>query len=407
MPETPVRLAFIGCGGMSRAHLAGWRALAGKGASFTVVAAADPVAALAEGHARTVAEWQPSAPEVHSDWRRMLEDARPDAVDVCTPHHLHHEVAVACMEAGVDVIVEKPLAVTLRAGGRMVAAARRTGRILAVAEQVRRWPGPRALGWAARGGLLGTPLLASIQHVGGGRRDPEATVLPGAMPWRLDRNAAGGGVVIDVGVHMTDMLLYCFGPIRRVTATARCFGDLPYADARRPSVEDSANILLEFENGMTATWTHASVLPGQPVHNNTYYGTAGSVVAEGFYPVAPRFTRWDRQHVLEPDALVAAHLQTLTPEERERLFPAWIAPDPLHATGGDVGIQYELADFLAAVRTRRAPEVDGPQGLAAQAVAAAILESAHLGGQPLQVDDVAGGRIAYYQDPIDAALGLL
>ena len=405
---TPIRLAFIGCGGMSRAHLGAWRALAAKGAAFTVVAAADAVPALAEGHARNVAEWQADAPAaVYTDWRRMLEEARPDAVDVCTPHHLHHEVAVACMEAGVDVIVEKPLGVTLRAGRRMLAAARRTGRILAVAEQVRRWPGPRALAWAAEGGPLGRPLLASIQHVGGSRRNPEATAASGPMPWRLDRTAAGGGVVLDVGVHMTDMLLYCFGPIRRVTATTRCYGDLPYADGRRPSVEDGANILLEFESGMSAAWVHASAVPGQAVHNNTYHGTGGSVVAQGFYPQMPRFTRWDHQQTLEPEAFVAAYLETLDPAERQRLFPAWIAEDPLHAGGGDIGIEYELADFLEAVRTRRAPEVGGAEGLAAQAVAVAVLESAHLGGQPLLVDDVAAGRVAYYQDPIDEALGLL
>ncbi len=404
----PVRIAFIGCGGMSRLHLGSWGALHARGAAFRVVAAADAIEALAAGHAQTAEAWQGHPVSVYTDWRRMIETERPEAVDVCTPHHLHHEVAAACLEAGVDVIVEKPLGVTLRAARRMVETARRTGRILAVGEQVRRWPGPRALGWAARGeGLLGAPRLVSIQHVGGSRQDPTLTRLPGAMAWRLDRRQAGGGVVLDVGVHMADMLLHCFGPIRRATATTSCFGNLPHADGRRADVEDAASILLEFEQGFGCTWTHASVLAGEAVHNNAYHGTGGSVVAPGFYPQAPRFTRWDREQVLEPEAFLGAYLDSLAPEERERLFPAWVAEDPRHAPGPDLGVRLELAEFLDSVRTRRAPEVGAAEGLSAQAIAATILESAHLGGQPLLVDDVLSGRVSGYQDPIDQALGLL
>ncbi len=406
MAEEPVRLAFIGCGGMSRTHVRGWGALHAKGANFKVVGAADAVESLAAGHAATVAGWQGQTPAVYTDWRRMVEECKPTAVDVCTPHHLHHEVACGCMEAGVDVIVEKPLAVTLRAARRMLAAAGKTSAILAVAEQVRRWPGPRALAWAAGGGPLGTPLLCSIQHVGGARRDPAIQTVPQPMPWRLERVSAGGGVVVDIGVHMADLLLRCFGPIRRVTASCRCFADLTYGDGRRPSVEDAAFIQLEFDSGMSGTWTHAGRLAGEGVQNNTYYGTGGSVVAPGFYPRVPRFTSWDGDGVMEGPQFIAAYLAALTAPERERLFPSWVAADPLQPKGGDLGIQLELADFLDAVRTRRRPEVGGAEGLAAQAVSAAILESAELGGQPVLLDDVVSGRVSRYQDPIDAALGL-
>ena len=407
MPGDAVKVAFIGCGGMSREHLGAWRALHGKGAAFRVVGAADAVEALAAGHAQAAEQWQGAPAAAHTDWRRMIEECRPDAVDVCTPHHLHHEVACGCLQAGIDVIVEKPLAVTLRAGRRMLEAARRGGRILAVAEQVRRWPGPRALAWAAQGGDLGRPLFVSIQFVGGGHLPPGAAGLPGPMPWRLDRAQSGGGVAIDIGVHMADMLLCCFGPIRRVTATAARFVDLPYADGRRPEVEDALAMLLEFESGLTCTWAHASILGGAAVHTNAYHGTGGSLVAEGFYPTHPRFTRWDRQVVEEPEAFMGRYLAGLPPAERERLFPSWVAPEPLRHRGPDIGVQLELADFLEAVRSRRAPEVSGEEGYAAQAVAVSMLESAHLGGQPIHVADVAAGRVSRYQDPIDAPLQLL
>lgn len=414
MGEEPLRLAFIGCGGMSRTHLRAWGSLRRKGAAFTVVGVADPVPALAAGHAEAVSGWQGPAPAIHADWRRMIEACRPDAVDVCTPHHLHHAVACGCLEAGVHVIVEKPIAVTLRAARRMLATAERASRVLAVAEQVRRWPGPRALAWAANGGPLGTPLLCCIQHVGGARRDSAAMTLPPPLPWRLDRLSAGGGVVMDIGVHMTDLLLRCFGPVRTVTATCRRFADPAYADGRRASVEDAALILLEFDSGLRAMWTHAGRLAGEGVQNNSYYGTGGSLVAPGFYPRAPRFTGPDRETVQEAREFVGAYVAALAEAERERLFPAWVMPgtdwaatDPLHQQERDLGVQLELADFLDAIRLRRPPEVGGAEGMAAQAVAAAILESAELQGQPLSVADVACGRISAYQDPIDAALDLL
>lgn len=407
MAGEPVRLAFIGCGGMSRSHLHGWRALHSKGAAFEVVGCADALESLAAGHARTAAEFQGRAPAVYTDWRRMVEEIRPDAVDICTPHDLHHVVACGCLEAGVDAIVEKPLAITLRAGRRMLETAARTGRILAVAEQVRRWPGPRALAWAAQGGPLGRPLAATIVHAGGSRRDPGASARGGPMPWRLDRLQSGGGVIIDVGVHMADMLLACFGPIRRVTAQAGCLDPRPFEDGRSPSVEDIAGILLEFESGMTATWTQAGVLAGEPLHRNAYFGSGGSVLAEGYYPEAPRFTAADRSSELDAPALVGAYLQALAPAERERVFPAWVCPDPVEFIGRDIGVQLELADFLDAVRSRRGPEVAGAEGFAAQAVAAAVLESAEAGGQPLVVAEVAAGEVSLYQDGIDTALGLL
>jgi len=406
--DEPVRVALIGCGGMSREHLAAWRALHAKGAAFRVVATADPVEQLAADHARLAAQWQGEPVAVHTDWRRMLADCRPEAVDVCTPHVLHHEVACECLAAGADVIVEKPLAVTLRAGRRMLAAARRHGRLLAVAEQVRRWPGPRALAWAAGGGPLGRPLLVTITHVGGSRRDPAAAVQSGAMPWRLDRLQSGGGVAIDIAVHMADLLMYAFGPIRKVTATCDRLVDLPFADGRRPDVEDGMCILLEFASGLRCAWSHASVLAGEAVQINAYHGTGGSVVSPGFYPTQPRLQRWDGGPAQDPEAFLNSYLTGLDESERERLFPAWVCPDPLARGGGpDIGVQLELAEFLGGVRSRRASEVSGAEGYAAQAVAEAVLESGHLGGQPLQVDDVAAGRISYYQDQIDAPLGLL
>lgn len=64
------------------------------------------------------------------------------AADICGPHFLHHTLAISCFEAGGDELVEKPLGMTVRAGRKMIETAAAHNRILAVAEQVRRWVGP-------------------------------------------------------------------------------------------------------------------------------------------------------------------------------------------------------------------------------------------------------------------------
>lgn len=131
-----------------------WGNLYREGARFTVVGVADPVEALAAGRAATAAAWQGDIPAVHADWARMIEVCRPAAVDVCTPHHLHHVVARGCLAAGVGGIVEKPLAVTLRAACQLLAASELTGRILAAMAARRADPHHRS---GRAGGALAPP----------------------------------------------------------------------------------------------------------------------------------------------------------------------------------------------------------------------------------------------------------
>ncbi len=400
-----VHVAMIGCGNMARQHLGPWRALARKGVDFEFVGLADPVRVLAEGFQKDIAAWQPSPVPVYADWRQMLTDVRPDAVDICTPHDQHHTIGIACLQAGVDVIIEKPLGVSLRAAKALVETAKAHGRVLGTAEQVRFWVGPRAVAWAAGpGGLLGSVREVVVHLVGGGGRQE----VKGPMPWRLERMVSGGGVMIDVGVHYCDLLLRTLGPAKRVTAYTKTFQDAVFADGRRPTVEDAASIMIEMDNGTLVTWVMATPLPGQPVRTNAYYGTEGAITAEGLYPTAPRFTSADGSS-MEPEAFLAAYLKSLNAEERERLYPAAVTADPLHHPSGPhtLGIELEFYAFLEAVRGVRPLEMDGEAGVGALALAEAILESGHLGGVPVNVADVMTGEVDGYQRPIDAALGLV
>jgi predicted dehydrogenase len=369
---------------MARRHVRSLAELAQKAPGlFTVDAVCDVDAARAQELSARVAAFQAAAPRVYAEAPRLLAEQRPDAVDVVLPHFLHHTVVAECLAAGAHVLVEKPVALTIRAGRRMLDAAARAGKILAVAEQARRGPAARALRWAidtAR--LIGEPRLLFAQHVGF-----SLEVIAGT-PWRHDRLRAGGGWVLDGEVHYVDLLRYVFGEVAEVYARLHQFEPARYLDPDRrtgpvPStVEDTALALLTFERGVlgTFTWTHAA--PGQGFRHRRYYGSEGSLDGEG---LARRDGTTRTRDELRQD-----FLDSLAAAERERLFPLGITDD----------VSLELYDFLTAVRDARPPEIDGLEALRDVAVCLAIYESS-LAARPVRVEDVLQGRVDAYQRPID------
>jgi len=204
-----IKLVFVGCGGMAGAHLGGYLSLKRKGVDiFDIVAVADPVEERTANFANRISEVQ-SSPEVkqYTDYEKMLEEQKPDAADICTPHFMHHINAIACLEAGVHAIVEKPLGVTVRAGKKMVDSAKKNGKILAVAEQVRRWLPARVVAWAIHAGMIGSPRMFFAHTLGGSKIDPDNLVRDGQMSWRQSKLTGGGGPIFDFGVHYVDLLM--------------------------------------------------------------------------------------------------------------------------------------------------------------------------------------------------------
>ncbi len=126
-----LKVAFIGCGGMAGAHLNGYLELKRRGLDiFDIVAVADPVEEQTAKFAERINEVQSSlAVKRYTDYEKMLDEQNLDGADICTPHFLHHTNAIACFEAGVNAIVEKPLGVTVKAGKKMIASAEEHGKI--------------------------------------------------------------------------------------------------------------------------------------------------------------------------------------------------------------------------------------------------------------------------------------
>src|SRR5687768_6575554 len=216
-----VRLGMIGCGSIaSKRHLPGLANLkkAGLG-GFEVAAVCDATESNLTAATKYVRETFGNEPLVYRSWEELVSDGKVDAVDICLPHGLHHIVGVACLEAGMDVLIEKPLAVSLKTGRLLVETAERTGRVLSAAIPLRRLHGQRAVHWALNEArLIGD--VRTFFHTDTNYRPqaPQTGPVPDGVKWRRDRVMGGGNTVIDSGAHFLDTLRYFHGEIERVYA---------------------------------------------------------------------------------------------------------------------------------------------------------------------------------------------
>lgn len=168
----------------------------------------------------------------------MIARAGVQALCICTPHPNHAAPAIAAANAGVHVLVEKPMAVSLEDCDRMIAAARAANVVLSVVSQRRFFPACRRIRRALDAGRLDRAVLGTAVVLGW--RD-EAYYR--SDPWRGTWADEGGGVLVNQAPHQLDLLLWYMGEVAEVFGY---WGNLnhPYIE-----VEDTAVAVLRFRNG--------------------------------------------------------------------------------------------------------------------------------------------------------------
>jgi predicted dehydrogenase len=196
----PIRVGLIGCGNISAKHAQGYSALQ---EILQVVAVCDSNEAAARACGADL-----GAGHAFTDYHALLEADLVDAVDVCLPHHLHAPVTVDCLEAGLHVLVEKPIATTLDEADRMVDAAQHAGKILMVGHNERYDPQYQEMKRLVDAGTLGEIFCARADHNQNFQRAGEH--------WLKHNRQAGGGVLIGSGIHRIDLLRWLVGEITRV-----------------------------------------------------------------------------------------------------------------------------------------------------------------------------------------------
>ena len=131
---SPVRVAHIGVGGMARYHI---RQLLKMQSTTRIVALCEPSEVMALEAAKVFVEVGLPPPPNQPDWQKLIAEygAELDAVIISTPHALHHDQTKACLEAGIDVLLEKPMVMTAAEARSLIETRDRTGRLLVVAFQ--------------------------------------------------------------------------------------------------------------------------------------------------------------------------------------------------------------------------------------------------------------------------------
>jgi predicted dehydrogenase len=193
---TPVRVAVIGAGSVAQvAHLPVLRRLPG----VEVAAICDNDAGKAQALAARF-----EVREHYDDIEEVLRHARPDVVTICTPNHLHEIHVIAALAAGAHVLAERPLALSVEGIERVLAASEKAGRRVMVGMNHRF----RSDVQAVRGFLAGGD-IGAIQAVRGGwyTFQPSRPLLG----WRLRRQQAGGGALLDLGLPLLDLGLWMSG----------------------------------------------------------------------------------------------------------------------------------------------------------------------------------------------------
>jgi len=182
-------------------------------------------------------------PQRFTDWKRMIATAPLDALVVASPDDLHHPMAMQAMEAGLHVLCEKPLAMSVPQAREMMETAR-SKRLVTLSNFTYRWlPVYRYVGRLIQEGYLGRLLRIEARYLGGYLRGRDPT-------WRADPQRSLGALG-DLGSHMIDLVLQFAGPITGVSASLASF--MPKDDAQgkpvEPRANDSAFCLARLESG--------------------------------------------------------------------------------------------------------------------------------------------------------------
>ncbi len=218
------------------------------GAGYIMDFHAQAVAELDGGRVVAAANWRPESlaafaerhavPRTTLDWRELVGDPAVDAVVIGTPNALHAPQAIAFLEAGTHVLVEKPMAMDAAQGEAMVAAARSTGARLMVAHCWRFHPDVLALRARIAAGELGDVVKT---------RGYGVHVRWGPEGWFTQSALAGGGALADMGVHAIDTARFLLGgpqPTGVHAAIGTRYGDY--------DVDDDAILLIHWDNGVNS-----------------------------------------------------------------------------------------------------------------------------------------------------------
>lgn len=309
-----LRIGVVGFGFMGRMHFRQWKAV--KGAQVVAICDANPN--IQEDTKRAVGNIKGAEGEIdftgielYRDLEQMLDQARLDAISLTLPTYLHAKCSEMALSRGVNVLCEKPMALTTAECDKMVQAARKSGKVLQIGHCVRFWPEYAKAKEIVDSGKYGRVVAAMFQRLG---------APPGwsVDNWFVDEKRSGG-VALDLHIHDTDYVQYLFGMPKAVCSHG----------AKGPKGQ-LIHIVTEYE-----------------------YGEDKLIVAEGGWGMTVTFGfEMSFNLILEKATIV----YDLTRQPMLRICPAEGLEYSPEVAGGD-GYQHEVEHFVKTVRGEPVPEI--------------------------------------------------
>jgi predicted dehydrogenase len=313
MMNRPVNIAVVGTG-IGRYHA---RGISEMPELARLIAICD----LNEVTARTVAN-EYKAESFTTSYEELIRRKDVDAVSLCVPHDMHRDMAVAAARAGKHILVEKPLAITMKEASEIIAAAKENKVKLMTGHNMRYMGQHAKAKELVDQDVIGKPfLMVASVHVFG--------VISG---FRLSLKHQGGGTLIDSGVHRFDLIRWIMGDVKRLYGKKGRFYNMEMEG------EDTAAVLMEFESGAVGTFTCS--WSAKAPKNEEYlqiYGPKGSII-----------TTYNGQSL---------EMRSETPPAGWQTLSSFVYPIDQPAS-----MKLELADFASCIMHDTEPPITGEDG---------------------------------------------
>ena len=414
-----VKMAIVGCGGMGRRHLAGLAELARSDHNnVELVAVCDLNRQNAEDLADEAEQLMGANVQVFGDAAQMVREVEGlQAADCTTDTGSHHKAATGLLDLGLHTMCEKPLALTIRGCDQIIGAARRSGKILSVAENYRRDPINRL----ARA-LMDDKAIGERQFI-------METAIRGKddlfiTPWRHQK--LSGTLTLDSGVHYADILQYYFGDAATVYGKVRLYEQTrvvrrtagpggfyeKWAANLPPTVEatgeDAMFGMITFENGTLGQWTDHYAGHGEAMSHRMVYGTRGSLACPGDRNGRPIRLMLDDGVAIDDERILDYAPSYKLDPAAAALFGGervWTYDYDFPTTDRKL-LALEYQEFAECIRNGTQPEVTGEVAKRAVALVYALFESDRT-GRPVTIAEIESVAIDDYQREIDEYLGLV
>jgi len=284
---------------------------------------------------------------VYVDYKKMIMESDIDAVSVCVPNYLHASMTIFAAKNKKHVLVEKPMALSVKDMKNMVQACRKNGVVLMVEQTHRFDPAHEILKEVVDSGILGkiATVRGKLGHSG-----PE--FWSDNSPWFFDKKKSGGGVSVDVGIHILDLIRYVLNNRDIVSVSAETANLIK----KKIKLEDNINAVIKFKDGILGSFEASWSTSPYEVRVEVC-GSHGKAIVQQSNIDPQRIRVWTIKPE-DPYNTIKEHTYKV-PEKSKHISPC--------------------AHFVDCIIKKQKPIVDGVEGMKSMAVILAALKSAKTG----------------------------